>query len=50
MNRAPHVHPVTRAAKYRWRESHPQEPAWRLAVGMLLTLVVACVLAPVMAS
>jgi hypothetical protein len=52
MNRAPHVHPVTRAAKYRWRETHPQEPAWRLAVGlvgMLLTLVVACWLAPVMA-
>jgi hypothetical protein len=49
MTRAPHVRPVTRAARARWAETHPQEPAWRLAVGlvgMLLTLVVACVLLP----
>jgi uncharacterized iron-regulated membrane protein len=53
MTRPPHVRPVTRAARYRWRELHPQEPAWRLAVvlvGMLLTLVVACVLAPGLSS
>jgi hypothetical protein len=41
MTRPPHVRPVTRAARYRWRELHPPEPKWRLAVGlvgMLLTM------------
>jgi hypothetical protein len=35
MTRPPHVRPVTRAAKHRWAELHPQEPAWRLAVGLV---------------
>jgi hypothetical protein len=33
--RLAHVRPVTRAAKHRWAELHPQEPAWRLAVGLV---------------
>jgi hypothetical protein len=51
MTRQPHVRPVTRAARYRWAETHPGEPRWRLAiglVGMLLAFVATCVLLPVM--
>jgi hypothetical protein len=47
MNRLPHV------SRRHLPPETTQEPAWRLAVGlvgMLLTLVVACVLAPVMGS
>lgn len=52
MTRRAHVRPVTRAARARWAETHPTEPAWRLAVGvlgLLLVFVAACVLLPVVA-
>jgi hypothetical protein len=49
-----HVRPVTRATRYRWRETHRREvPAWSEFVGIgaiVLVLFLIFVVGPVMAS
>jgi hypothetical protein len=57
MTRPPHVRPVTRAARYRWREMHRaprrEVPAWSEFVGIgaiVLVLFLIFVVGPVMAS
>jgi hypothetical protein len=42
--RQPHVRPVTRAARYRWAETHPGEPRWREAIGIVAIVALAFVL------
>lgn len=43
MSRFPHVRPISRAARYQWRQDHPRRPWAEAAVGIVACIALAVV-------